>query len=73
MLTEDEQLELALKASLGGDSVQDLANEIINVVDDDDVVEITADPTPDTNDPTTGNLNSTIRLSFTQSSLFLWM
>lgn len=58
MLTEDEQLELALQASLRGDSVQDLANEIIIIEDNDDVVEITADPIPDTNDPTTGNLNT---------------
>lgn len=36
MMTEEQQLELALKASMGGDSVQDLANESL----DDDIVEI---------------------------------
>ena len=55
MLTEEEQLELALKASLGGDSVQDLANEIISIDDDDDVVEIASDLNPETNNPTNGN------------------
>lgn len=49
MLSEEQQLELALKASLGNNSVLDLANDM----DEDDVVEIFPEISKD---PKTGSI-----------------
>jgi hypothetical protein len=49
MLSEEQQLELALKASLGNNSMLDLANDM----DEDDVVEIFPEISKD---PKTGSI-----------------